>query len=165
MSAKLVNDNGTRFAQFSVEDTGVGIKKDEQQKLFRLFGMLDTNKALNKNGCGIGLTVSQKFAEALGGKIWIESEFEKGTCVIFRIPYPSRFQKYEEAKESYNEFLSQISEGIKDEDFNLEHGKQYQSQKIELLKEEFCVNASRNVLGSRVPNTPQMVPRMKSKQL
>ena len=49
--------------------------------------MVDNYKEINPHGWGIGLTVSKKYIEKLGGTIWIESEFEKYTKVIFRIPY------------------------------------------------------------------------------
>ena len=49
--------------------------------------MFDDNKEINPHGCGIGLTVSKKYIEKLGGSIWIESEYEKYTKVVFRIPF------------------------------------------------------------------------------
>ena len=52
--------------------------------------MFDDNKEINPHGCGIGLTVSKKYIEKLGGSIWIESEYEKYTKVVFRIPHISK---------------------------------------------------------------------------
>jgi two-component system, sensor histidine kinase and response regulator len=89
VKAKLVTLNGKTYSQFCISDTGIGIPRLEQKNLFKLFGMLDFNKEINKNGWGIGLTVSKKFTEALGGQIWMESEYQKGSAVYFTIPYPS----------------------------------------------------------------------------
>ena len=52
--------------QFSIIDTGLGIKSEEQKNLFQLFSTLDTTKNINKSGTGIGLYQSQKFAKKLG---------------------------------------------------------------------------------------------------
>ena len=47
------------FIEFCVSDTGIGIKPEDQTKLFKLYGMVRENKGLNPNGTGIGLTVSK----------------------------------------------------------------------------------------------------------
>ena len=52
--------------KFSIIDTGLGIKVEEQKNLFQLFSTLDTTKNINKSGTGIGLYQSQKFAKKLG---------------------------------------------------------------------------------------------------
>ena len=44
--------------EFIVKDTGVGIKKEDQSKLFKLFGFLDTTQEMNTNGIGLGLHIS-----------------------------------------------------------------------------------------------------------
>lgn len=84
MSAKVCDD---RQIEFCVSDTGIGIKQDNMRKLFTLFAMFDDNKEINPHGCGIGLTVSKKYIEKLGGSIWVESEFEEYTKVVFKIPF------------------------------------------------------------------------------
>jgi two-component system, NarL family, sensor histidine kinase BarA len=86
--AELIVRNEKGNAKFTVSDTGVGIPKKDHKKLFKLFGMLELNKEMNKNGCGIGLTVSRKYAEALGGQIWINSVYKEGASVSFTVPYP-----------------------------------------------------------------------------
>jgi signal transduction histidine kinase len=50
IKAELISNKGIKYAQFSVSDTGTGIPKKEQKKLFKLFGMLDLNRNINKNG-------------------------------------------------------------------------------------------------------------------
>ena len=78
------------FVEFSVKDSGIGIKDEDQDKLFKLFGMVSDNEEINPHGCGIGLTVCQKFVEKLQGTIKLKSKFGKGTKVSFRIPYSYR---------------------------------------------------------------------------
>jgi two-component system, sensor histidine kinase and response regulator len=112
IKVELTSIQNKLFIQFKVSDTGMGIPKNEQKKLFKLFGMLDINKNVNKNGCGIGLAVSQKYVEALGGKIWIDSEYQKGSTFAFTIPYLSHFQalnrSFEELKID-NEIITKMN--------------------------------------------------------
>lgn len=69
--------------EFTVEDTGIGIKDEDQGKLFQLFGMVRHEDGLNHNGCGIGLTISKKYVEKLGGEIKLESKYQVGTKITF----------------------------------------------------------------------------------
>jgi len=93
------NENG-EFIKFTVEDTGIGIKKDDQSKLFKLFGMIShKKKSINPNGCGIGLTVSKKYVEKLGGEIDLKSEFGKGTSINFTIDLKRNSDSKEEIKQ------------------------------------------------------------------
>ena len=60
LSGDLLNQNNKSFMKFKVIDTGIGIKREDQSKLFKLFGMIDESQNIyNQNGCGIGLTVSK----------------------------------------------------------------------------------------------------------
>jgi two-component system, OmpR family, sensor histidine kinase VicK len=146
IKAELIINRGIKYAQFSVSDTGMGIPKKEQKKLFKLFGMLDLNRNVNKNGWGIGLTISQKYAEALGGKIWLESEFKKGTSISFTIPYPGNSDLVEDSLELWpiNERIFSANGFIKENSNN---------QSIMPLLNSKWENASRDKLSywNRVP--------------
>jgi len=67
---------------FSIEDNGIGIPKDAQQKAFTVFERLHNNY----EGTGLGLSICKKVIENLGGKIWLESEVNVGTTFYFSIP-------------------------------------------------------------------------------
>lgn len=71
---------------FFVEDNGIGIPKDEQKNLFKSFYQIDTSLKRKHGGTGLGLTVCKGIVEGLNGKIWIESEYGKGTKMFFTIP-------------------------------------------------------------------------------
>ena len=58
---------------FKVEDSGIGIKEEEKDKLFKLFGKLKIKDNINQNGVGLGLTISKKLVEQLGGDIRVDS--------------------------------------------------------------------------------------------
>ena len=57
------------MVQIKIEDSGIGIRKEDQDKLFKLFGFLDASKELNAKGVGLGLHISQRISEQFGGKI------------------------------------------------------------------------------------------------
>ena len=69
--------------EISVADTGVGIKKEDQEKLFKLFGFLDRTKELNTRGVGLGLHISKQIVQQFGGEIFCESSWGKGTTFRF----------------------------------------------------------------------------------
>jgi len=71
---------------FSVKDTGVGIDQANQQIIFDRFMKIESNKDQLYRGTGIGLFLSKRLVEMLGGKIWVESEPGKGSTFQFTIP-------------------------------------------------------------------------------
>jgi signal transduction histidine kinase len=73
-------------AQFTVEDTGIGISKKNQCKLFNSFTQLDSNINRTYDGTGLGLFLTKQFIEMHNGNIWVESEFGKGTIFTFELP-------------------------------------------------------------------------------
>ena len=82
-SNKQENSN---FIEISVKDTGVGISKDRIDDLFRIDKDTSTQGTENETGTGLGLILCKEFVEKHGGKIWVESEIEKGSKFIFSIP-------------------------------------------------------------------------------
>lgn len=74
------------FIQVSVEDTGVGIRKEDAAKLFTRFEQLEKGIERKSGGTGLGLAISKEIVEAHKGKIWVESEFGKGSTFYFTLP-------------------------------------------------------------------------------
>src|SRR5205085_9021510 len=76
--------------QVSVTDTGIGIRPEDQELIFREFEQVDSSYARQQQGSGLGLALAQKLAELHGGRLWVESEGEgKGSTFRFVLPGPS----------------------------------------------------------------------------
>ncbi len=72
---------------FSVEDTGVGIPPEMQDKVFQMFTQVDSSFSRRHEGTGLGLALTRRLIEMMGGQIFLESEGEgRGTKVSFTIP-------------------------------------------------------------------------------
>lgn len=65
--------NGKNNLSIEVKDTGIGIKKSNQVKLFKLFGFNDELEKINTKGIGMGLHISKKITNLLGGDIYFVS--------------------------------------------------------------------------------------------
>jgi signal transduction histidine kinase len=70
----------------SVTDTGIGIEGKNFEKIFNAFEQVDGTTTREYEGTGLGLALTKRFVEVQGGKIWVESEFGKGSCFSFFIP-------------------------------------------------------------------------------
>jgi signal transduction histidine kinase len=74
----------------SVKDTGIGIKKDEIQKLFVPFAQLESSNERRRGGTGLGLSISKEIIEKHNGKIWVESGLGSGSTFCFTLPILER---------------------------------------------------------------------------
>jgi signal transduction histidine kinase len=74
---------GDNWAEFDVVDTGPGIPADKRDVIFEEFSRLGTS---DKPGAGLGLAISKRLTEALGGRISVESEFGHGSTFTLRLP-------------------------------------------------------------------------------
>ena len=82
-----VAQDGPTALRVSVADTGPGIPPDKIRSMFtKFFQVEETKKSARKRGTGLGLTICKLLVEAHGGRIWVESEWQKGATFSFTIP-------------------------------------------------------------------------------
>jgi PAS domain S-box-containing protein len=90
---EIINNNDSKYYQFFVSDTGIGITKNMKKNIFERFGKVLPEKYKNQSGTGLGLAISKGLIELLNGKIWLESTPENiledipgGSTFYFTIP-------------------------------------------------------------------------------
>jgi signal transduction histidine kinase/ligand-binding sensor domain-containing protein/DNA-binding response OmpR family regulator len=84
VQASIDSQNGDAIAvHFSVRDTGIGIPREKQRKIFEPFSQADSSTTRKYGGTGLGLTVCLRLVEMMGGRLWVESEPGRGSCFHF----------------------------------------------------------------------------------
>jgi len=79
-------DASRRRMKISVTDTGIGIAKEKQEKIFEAFAQAEEHTALEYGGTGLGLSISAQYVAEMGGKLQLESALEQGSRFFFEIP-------------------------------------------------------------------------------
>ncbi len=76
----------TARIKFSIQDNGIGMTKDQQERIFDAFSQADSSVTRKYGGTGLGLTISSQFVELMGGKLELESAKDHGTTFYFSVP-------------------------------------------------------------------------------
>jgi signal transduction histidine kinase len=84
ISLNVSQDDG--FVHFAVKDTGIGIPKKEQKKIFERFYQVDSSYTRAAGGTGLGLALCREYASLLGGRVWLESRVGTGSTFHFTLP-------------------------------------------------------------------------------
>jgi PAS domain S-box-containing protein len=118
---------------FNVSDTGIGIPNDKHEVIFERFSQLHHASLKNIGGTGLGLSIAKGLTGLLGGKIWLESETEKGTTFYFSIPFiesglllkePSEIEDNKELN-----FQNKTILIVEDDSYNAEYLKEILAEK------------------------------------
>jgi signal transduction histidine kinase/DNA-binding response OmpR family regulator len=83
---ELIEDTSSTL-HFIVSDTGIGIAAEKLQSIFNSFSQADTSTTREYGGSGLGLTISRRLAEMMGGRIWVESEVGVGSQFHFCVQF------------------------------------------------------------------------------
>lgn len=86
---EIVFDPSTEYLLVSVEDTGIGIKKEDIDRIFDPFEQADSSRSRKYQGTGLGLSLTKKLVESHNGKLWAESQGE-GKGATFKLVIPCR---------------------------------------------------------------------------
>ncbi len=85
---RLPSDEPNRaLIRFSVKDSGIGVTSEQKSRIFEAFGQADTSITRKYGGTGLGLTISSRFVELMGGKLDLESEPGSGTMFFFTLSF------------------------------------------------------------------------------
>jgi len=77
----------------SVSDTGIGLSKSDQKRIFKEFHQVDSSSTKKKGGTGLGLSIAKKIVDMHGGRIWVEAILGKGSTFWFALPVRVEHQK------------------------------------------------------------------------
>lgn len=135
---EILNDtHGDVTLKFSVEDSGIGISQEQQDKIFEAFSQADSSTSREYGGTGLGLTISTGIVQAMGGDLRVESEKNNGSTFFFSLdllkgsnhptvqrynhlslgyymPSPKDEKVFDQNIQSYMEYLSKNTEIIND---------------------------------------------------
>ena len=101
-TVNCINQNGVCDLVITVQDTGIGIKKENIEKLFTKFERLDVEKNTTVEGTGLGLAITKQLIEMMGGRINVQSTYGKGS--LFMVNLPQKIGKMESEAETQSKF-------------------------------------------------------------
>jgi signal transduction histidine kinase len=86
ITAQQVQENGHDWVTLSVADTGIGMTAEQMGKLFQEFSQASSKTVSKYGGTGLGLVISRRFCQMMGGDITVASELGKGSVFTVRLP-------------------------------------------------------------------------------
>jgi len=86
LDVKLIRKGKRKLVQFDITDNGIGMTKDQQNRLFNAFTQADASTSRKYGGTGLGLVITKHFCEMMGGSISVKSDPGKGSCFTVRLP-------------------------------------------------------------------------------
>ncbi|MGY0219295.1 ATP-binding protein [Endozoicomonadaceae bacterium StTr2] len=132
----------------SVEDTGIGIPEEKQQLIFEAFTQADGSTTRNYGGTGLGLTISNKLASLLGGKLEVTSQIDKGSCFTLVLPLK------QPQEENLPETQEESEDPVADNALTIEASEKLQGTQVLLVDDDlragFALSKFLQQLGVKV---------------
>ncbi|MBE9126471.1 MULTISPECIES: PAS domain S-box protein [unclassified Coleofasciculus] len=85
VTVETATSDGDIRLLFAVRDTGIGIPSERMNRLFKPFSQVDTSMTRNYGGTGLGLVISKRLSEMMGGRMWVESQVGVGSTFYFTV--------------------------------------------------------------------------------
>jgi len=124
---------------FYVEDTGIGIHEDNLDFIFERFRQVEETNTKTFGGAGIGLSISKKLVNVLGGEIWVESTEKKGSAFYFTIPYPEA-KNVVSSDESKSKVVKRENTGLKNKTILVVEDDDSSYEFLKIILKGFGVN-------------------------
>ena len=105
ITVTILNDK----LEIQVQDSGIGISEDDQEKLFKMFGFLKSTQQMNTQGIGLGLFICKQIVEEFDGKIHVKSVPQMGSTFTFFMMIPKhednaqKIESYDKSEEMNSE--------------------------------------------------------------
>jgi len=109
---KIICEERNGFVQSTVEDSGIGLSKENLERVFEKFTQIDREPGTGERGTGLGLTISRGIVQMHKGKIWVESELGAGSKFIFTLPFYSEELGYLEQLTAQIRYAHEAQKGL-----------------------------------------------------
>lgn len=120
IEAKLQTISHKKYLEVTVSDTGLGIDESEQEKIFKPFSQLQLQlNEKGKKGFGLGLTISKKLTELLGGTLTLKSSLGEGSVFILKIPIRFSENTLQEEKKQPIKFKNKLKAIVVEDDVTI----------------------------------------------
>jgi len=133
---RIASENpGRAKVHFSVQDSGIGVSNEQKAKIFEAFSQADTSITRKYGGTGLGLTISSRFVEFMGGQLDLESEAGQGTTFFFTL----EFEEIETLNESIEGSYGNINTLILESGTKLKTQNSYLKEYLTFLGFQNCM--------------------------
>ncbi|NWF90777.1 MAG: response regulator, partial [Ignavibacteriaceae bacterium] len=115
LAASIYSSNDSNYLRILVSDTGIGIPKEKQDQIWMAFRQASEGLSRTFEGTGLGLTITRKYVELLGGNILLESEYGKGSSFIVELEVGKNYDQNLENKQiDFPKSEERLNQDIKD---------------------------------------------------
>lgn len=147
---ETATEGESAMVYFAVSDTGVGIAKEDQDRVFRSFEQVDEASSFKQQGTGLGLSISSRLIQMMGSSIQLNSELGEGSTFSFAIPLALGHQEGENKQEEIISFDGLRILVVEDNELNAEIARSLLEERN--FKVDWVCNGAEAV--ERIRSTP-----------